>query len=105
MEKIYTYIIAKYTNYQGNHQVISVKYPMRQKIKKEIKRVKNSKMKKIIDKVIESQAKLKRLNGNLKEVNLDLDIKNNNWIGSFPALPFSFIQDPKSLNTLNFWKC
>lgn len=59
-------------------------------------------MKEKIDKAIESQAKPKRLSEDLEEVNPNLNIENNDWTRSVPALPLSSIQDPKSPDTLNF---
>ena len=103
--KIYTHVKATCTNCQGNHQATSIKCLIRQKAKKEAKRIRGSRIKEKINKIMEPQIDLERPSKDPEEVNPDLDIENNNWAESLPTSPLSSIEDPKNLDALNFWEC
>ncbi len=90
-------------NCQGIYQATSIKCPISHKAKKKARRAKSSKKKKRVDKTVEQQSESERLNEEPKEVNPNLDIENNDWVGSPSASLLSSVEDLKFPDNKGRW--
>lgn len=92
--KICVHVTATCGNCQGNHQATSTKCPVRHKVEREARKMKNN----IKTGQSEKQpAKSERPSEDPKNANPDLDMDKNDWARS-PASPLSSIEDPESLD-------
>lgn len=104
MGKIYNYIIATCANYQGNHQIISVKCSIRYKVEKEARKKKDNKKMEKINKVSEKENIADRkLIDNQDKKNLDLAIENDDWATSPVSSALSFYNKNKGPDSTDKW--
>ncbi len=103
MGKICSHVTATCANCQGNHQEISVKCSVRHKAEKEVRKKKDDKRMKKMDKVSEKNVADGRLTDNLDKENLDLVMENDDWAASPAASALSFYDENEGPNSADKW--